>query len=280
MKSSLLGKVAATTGKFDESASSAVTNIATITPAADTAMSKVVTQGQTKWTQQLTDNVTKLSGGIDDALAHQDSQVTKLDTDLGNQFRDAKAKQDKANQEKSWWESAWDSVTSFMGDVFSFLGGMVVGFFEAAWDVLAETDLRDALLGGIQYAGGDLYGSLAAGAIFDGASLAGANLAKATFDEASFAGADLRGASLLRSSLCDATLARADLRDVDLRKAYLARADLTGADLTGAKLAGAALAGAKLEGARADWIDIGRDAPERIDGTAASDWLAAQARGG
>jgi hypothetical protein len=136
MTSSLTGKVAATRGKFDESASSAVTNIATITPAADTAMTKVVTQGQTRWTQQLTDNVTKLSGGIDDALAHQDSQVTKLDTDLGNQFKDAKAKQDKANQDKSWWSSAWDSITGFMGDVFSFLGGMVVGFFEAAWELI------------------------------------------------------------------------------------------------------------------------------------------------
>ncbi|HMG21795.1 MAG TPA: hypothetical protein VK607_10775 [Kofleriaceae bacterium] len=143
MKSSLTGKVAATTGKFDESASSAVTNIATITPAADTAMCKVVTQGQTKWTQQLTDNVTKLSGGIDDALAKQDSQVAKLDTDLGNQFKDAKGKQDKANQDQSWWSSAWDSVTSFMGDVFSFLHGMWDGFIEAAvelfkglWDML------------------------------------------------------------------------------------------------------------------------------------------------
>jgi hypothetical protein len=38
--------------------------------------------------------------------------------------------------------------------------------------------------------------------------------------------------------------------------------------------------GAKLAGARADWIDIGRDVPERLDGAAASDWLAAQARGG
>jgi hypothetical protein len=93
------------------------------------------------------------------------------------------------------------------------------------------------------------------------------------------AGTDLRGASLLRSSLCDATLARADLRDADLRKAYLVRADLTGAELTGAKLAGATLAGATLEGARADWIDIGRDAPERLDGAAAVDWLASQARG-
>jgi hypothetical protein len=136
MASSLTGKVTATKGKIDQSTSSAVTNLATITPAADTAMTKVVTQGQTKWTQQLTDNVTKLSGGIDDALAHQDSQVAKLDTDLGNQFKDAKGKQDKASQDKSWWSSAWDSVTSFMGDVFSFLGGLVVGFFEAAWELI------------------------------------------------------------------------------------------------------------------------------------------------
>src|SRR5206468_1953045 len=143
MKSSLTGKVSATTGKFDESASSAVTNLATITPAADTAMGKVATQGQTKWTQQLTDNVAKLSGGVDDALAHQDSQVTKLDTDLGNQFNDAKAKQDKANQDQSWWSSAWDSITSFMGDVFSFLDGVLDGIVEAAvelvkglWDML------------------------------------------------------------------------------------------------------------------------------------------------
>lgn len=153
---------------------------------------------------------------------------------------------------------------------------------EADWAgiVLAETDLREALLAGLRYPGGDLYGSLAVGAIFDGALLAGANLAKATLDEAHLAGADLRGASLLRCSLRDATLARADLRDADLRKAYLARADLTGAELTGAKLAGATLAGAKLEGTRADWIDIGRDAPERLDGAAALDWLAAHARGG
>jgi hypothetical protein len=143
MKTSLTGKVSATAGKFDESASSAVTNLATITPAADTAMGKVATQGQTKWTQQLTDNVTKLSGGVDDALAHQDSQVTKLDTDLGNQFNDAKAKQDKANQDQSWWSSAWDSITSFMGDVWSFLDGVLDGIVEAAvelvkglWDML------------------------------------------------------------------------------------------------------------------------------------------------
>ena len=143
MKASLTGKVTATTGKLDESASSAVTNIATIAPAADTEMTKVVREGQTKWTEQLTANVSKLSGGVDDALAHHDSQITKLDTDLGNQFRDAKSKQDKANEDQSWWSSAWDSVTSFMGDVFSFLHGMWDGFWEAAkelvlgiWDML------------------------------------------------------------------------------------------------------------------------------------------------
>jgi uncharacterized protein YjbJ (UPF0337 family) len=136
MRTSLTGKVASTAGKLGEAATSAVTNLATITPAADTAMAKVVTQGQTRWSDQLTTNVTKLSGGVDDALAHQDSQVSKLDTDLGNQFGDAKAKQDKARSDQSWWSSAWDSFTSFMGDVFSFLGGLVVGFFEAAWELI------------------------------------------------------------------------------------------------------------------------------------------------
>jgi uncharacterized protein YjbI with pentapeptide repeats len=71
-----------------------------------------------------------------------------------------------------------------------------------------------------------------------------------TVAEALKGGADLSGANLYGADLRGANLYGADLRGADLSEADLSGADLSGADLSGADLYGADLSDADLYGAR------------------------------
>jgi uncharacterized protein YjbI with pentapeptide repeats len=153
---------------------------------------------------------------------------------------------------------------------------------------LCEVDLREANLHGARLVGADLYGSLLAGAHLDHADLSDANLAKANLDDASLIETSLRGAKLSRATFSRADLRRADLTgagllkvlfdNADLRRAIL-KGDLGNTSLTGARFAGARISGVTgLDSAIVDWIDIGDDEPQRLDGDTAVAWLRARAQ--
>ena len=136
LQGSLKGKVDQSAGKADEVATSAITDMQAVTPKAEGDLARGVTKGQGEWQKQLTEKIGTLAGRVDTILSQQDSQLTKLDSDLGTQYADAKEKSADAKPEKHWYESAWDAVSSAVSSAFEFVGGLIVGFFEAAWELL------------------------------------------------------------------------------------------------------------------------------------------------
>jgi len=136
LQANLNGKIDHSAAKIDESATSAITDMQAIAPKVDGGLQHGVTKGQSEWNKQLTDKIGTLSGRVDSILSQQDSQLSTLDSDLGSQYADVKQRADDAKRDKPWYERAWDSVTSAVSAVFEFVGGLVVGFFEAAWELL------------------------------------------------------------------------------------------------------------------------------------------------
>ena len=136
LQGSLSGKVEQSAAKADEVATSAVTDMQAVTPKAEGDLAQGVTKGQGEWQKQLTEKIGTLSGRVDTILSQQDSQLTKLDSDLGTRYADAKEKSAGAKEEKHWYESAWDAVSSAVSSAFEFVGGLIVGFFVAAWELL------------------------------------------------------------------------------------------------------------------------------------------------
>ena len=98
--------------------------------------------------------------------------------------------------------------------------GSILFEYSSVDNTLAKT-VTEALKGGANLRGADLYE-----ADLRGANLRGANLR----------GADLREANLYGADLREADLYRANLREADLREANLYGANLRGADLYGADL--------------------------------------------
>ncbi len=111
---------------------------------------------------------------------------------------------------------------------------------------LAEEDLSDLDLNGINFGEADLTN-----AEFYDTDLSNANLKMALLTKADFSGATLAGAELYK-----ADLSKAFLNEVDLSEAYLAEADFTGADLRGAKLHQADLTEANLSSANLSEADM------------------------
>ena len=136
LQTSLNGKVDQSAAKIDEAATSAETAMQSITPKVEGDLSQGITKGQGEWNKQLTEKIGTLSGRVDTILSQQDSQLSKLDSDLGSQYADAKQKSEDAKRDKHWYESAWDSVKGAVSSAFEFVGGLIVGFFEAAWELL------------------------------------------------------------------------------------------------------------------------------------------------
>lgn len=154
---------------------------------------------------------------------------------------------------------------------------------------LCEMWLPRARLDGSVLVRTDLYRCNLTGACLDDADLTGAILVKANLENARVVAAGLRGARLVRASFEGADLREADLRDVDAAAADFGGADLREADLRGSKLDQAYLTGARLYGAElsgvtgldsafVEWIDIGDDEPQRMEGDAAVAWLLQQSR--
>jgi hypothetical protein len=136
LQSDLQNKADQCGAKVDESARAAITDMQAVTPNVESELQKGVTKGQAEWRKQLRDKIDTLRGRVDEALAKQDEQVDSLDRDLGRQYDDAKKKSDEAKKDKPWYEQAYDAVAGAIGAVFEFVGGIIVGFFEAAWELL------------------------------------------------------------------------------------------------------------------------------------------------
>ncbi|MEQ1570434.1 MAG: hypothetical protein ABMA64_32675, partial [Myxococcota bacterium] len=140
------GKVDQTVAKADESADSAVLDMQKITPLVEDELRKGVEKGQSEWRRQITEKIGgTLHGRIDEVFAKQDSALSTLDGELGKQYEDARRKIEdaKSRSEGGFWSQAWgvvkdagSAVGSAIGTAFEFVGGMVVGFFEAAWELL------------------------------------------------------------------------------------------------------------------------------------------------
>jgi len=115
---------------------------------------------------------------------------------------------------------------------------------EPAIVYMAEANLRDTNLSGI-----DLRCANLASAILRGADLTGADLTDTLLYKTDLTGATLTEARMHKANLYDTFLIKADLVGADLYEATLLGVDLTGADLTRAALAWATLAGVGLTGA-------------------------------
>ena len=112
--------------------------------------------------------------------------------------------------------------------------------------LLAEADLSDLDLNGINLGEADLTNA----ELYD-TDLSNANLKMASMTEADFSGATLAGAELYK-----ADLSKAYLNEVDLSETYLAAANLSGADFRGAKLHQADLSEANLSSANLSEADM------------------------
>ena len=118
--------------------------------------------------------------------------------------------------------------------------GSILFEYSSVDNTLAKT-VTEALKGGANLRGADLYeadlrGANLCEANLRGANLRGANLREANLYGANLRGADLREANLYGADLREADLYRANLREADLREANLYGANLRGADLYGADL--------------------------------------------
>jgi hypothetical protein len=142
---------------------------------------------------------------------------------------------------------------------------------------LAETDLSETSLEGINFSGVDargmdLYRTNLSGSNFKMINLEGADLShailtsvggyKARLKNAALTEANLEGADLSESELIGADLRGANLRGVnlsgtDLRGARLDHADLSDANLTDADITGARLSFANVEGANLTSMQYG-----------------------
>jgi uncharacterized protein YjbI with pentapeptide repeats len=127
------------------------------------------------------------------------------------------------------------------------LGRTNLGFANLTEADLTGADLKLATLGFANLTGADLSGADLDFADLTGTDLSGANLERAqlmgaNLNSAHLAGADLCGATFMSASLISANLIAADLTGADL-----VRADFSAADLSGAKLDGADLSGADLD---------------------------------
>lgn len=118
---------------------------------------------------------------------------------------------------------------------------------------MRDADLRDACL-----QGADLRGARLQKADLSGADLSYALLDNAQLQEADLYGARLHGASLVNSNLTQSDLRRSVLEEADLSLAELAEARLDGAFLSGSFAVDPYLREANLTDVRADcvvWID-------------------------
>ena len=133
--------------------------------------------------------------------------------------------------------------------------GSIIFEYSSVDNTLAKT-VAEALKGGADLSGANLYGADLRGANLYGADLRGADLSGADLSGADLSGADLIGADLRGSDMSGADLSRADLRGANLYGADLRGADLSEADLSGADLSGADLSGADLYGADLSDADL------------------------
>jgi uncharacterized protein YjbI with pentapeptide repeats len=120
---------------------------------------------------------------------------------------------------------------------------------------LANQDLSELDLSGMNLTNANLVGAVLAKANLKGTKLAKANLSKADLTGADLTGADLTGAVLDGVDLTGAVLADAQLTGLSLAYATLAGLNLKGADLSGSTGRGAEfsrsiLAGAQLVGVK------------------------------
>ena len=90
---------------------------------------------------------------------------------------------------------------------------------------------------------------------------------------------DLSGSDLQSADLTTANLEYANLRETNLRQAYFHRARVAYANFTGAAFWDTALAGMiGVEEVQVEWIVVGKeDAPQRLEGEQAREWLLAEA---
>ena len=121
---------------------------------------------------------------------------------------------------------------------------------------LAEADLRDVDISGIQLDECDLSNAILDGARFVGASLVRSNLAGASMVGADFSYADLRRANLEAVDATAASFANVDFTKAWLVRSHLQRADLSEADLTRANLFESDLTGADLSRALASQTNL------------------------
>lgn len=126
------------------------------------------------------------------------------------------------------------------------MGGMAAAMTAAAApQMLVGADLRNADLGGADYAG-----ALLQDCDFSGAQLAGASFAGATLKDCRFAGADLSGANLDDADITDSSWRGAALSAVSAQRAVFSGSDLSGADFSEARLASATFERCRLDKAR------------------------------
>jgi uncharacterized protein YjbI with pentapeptide repeats len=135
--------------------------------------------------------------------------------------------------------------------------------------ILRGANLSRANLEGANLQGADLSGARLTHAQLEAAKLGGANLTKALLERADLEDADLSAARLDGADLTRASLSGADLTEADLRGACLLGACLDGVTATGARVHGIVGTGQPIANLRADWVDAGADAPERIADAAA-----------
>ena len=115
--------------------------------------------------------------------------------------------------------------------------GSILFEYSSVDNTLTKTVL-EALKGGANLRGANLYGVDLREANLYGANLREANLRGANLREANLYGADLYGADLYGANLREANLYGANLREANLRGANLREANLYEANLRGADLYG------------------------------------------
>jgi uncharacterized protein YjbI with pentapeptide repeats len=162
--------------------------------------------------------------------------------------------------------------------------------------IVPDANMNGALLRNTYMSYSNLCGVSFVDAILDGAWIVKTDAWEANFtnvhmhnahcirldlQKANLQHADLIGTTFYNADFDSANLEYTNFSNTDLRYAYFYGAKMEHAILTGASVWDIALAGATgIESVVADWIDISEDpenAPQRLEGEQARQWLLAQA---
>lgn len=113
-------------GRVNSYVNEAVTEIQTIAPEIEIELDNAINQCDEQWNNQIQEEEGKITEKVNTGLDEQESALSDFSSSLNNQFDDLKEKD----------RGILGAVVDFVGDVFSFVAGVIVGIALGLWELI------------------------------------------------------------------------------------------------------------------------------------------------